>query len=183
MAIHPETTVTTERVYTGKVVTLRKDTVRTGNGGTAIREIVEHAPVVVMVPVTADGEILLIRQFRKPVERVLFEVPAGLIEPGESIETAARREMVEETGYEPATMELLTSIYPSPGMTDELMHIFRVSDLQGSGIPTEPDDELETVRMSLSEARSMVTDGRIQDAKTVIGILLLDESITPTGEK
>lgn len=168
-----EETITSETVYDGGLITVRRDTVRVANGKTATREIVEHQPVVVMAPVDADGQLLFVRQYRKPIERVLIEVPAGAIESGESAEDAVRREMREETGYDPKRIEPITTIYPSPGFTDEVMHVFAVYDLEGDGQPSEPLDELQVVRVPVETAREMVRTGQISDAKSVVAVLML----------
>jgi len=170
----PEDTLSSELIYEGRVISVRRDTVRTGTGATATREIVHHAPVVVMAPMTADGDLLLVRQYRKAVERELLELPAGGVEPGESIENAVRREMIEETGYDPGSITPMTTIYPTPGISDESMHLFRVADLKGDGQATEPADEILCRRVTLTDAVRMVMSGEIVDAKTIIGVLMLE---------
>ena len=171
--IQVEETIESEMVLEGSFIRVRRDVVRTGRGRTATREIVLHPPVVVMLSLDHDGNVLLVRQYRKAIEQETLELPAGGIEEDEAVEDAVRREMVEETGYEPGRIDPLAMIYPSAGMSDELMHIFVVSDLQGDGVPSEPADELEVVRVPFAEACGMVLDGVIKDAKSVAGILML----------
>jgi ADP-ribose pyrophosphatase len=172
--IQAEETINSEIVFEGKVVSLERATVTTGTGATATLEIVRHVPVVVMAPLDADGNLIMVQQYRKPIEQVLLELPAGGVEKGETLEQAARREMREETGYEPAELSILTTIFPTPGISDETMHLFLARDLTGDGHATEPDDELQTVRLSVPEALEMVRDGRIADAKSAVGILMLE---------
>jgi ADP-ribose pyrophosphatase len=172
--IAPEETVRSEVVYRGRLITVRRDTVRLRSGKTGEREIVEHAPVVAMIPLDEDGKLLMVRQYRKAVEQVLLELPAGSIEEGETPEDAVRREMVEETGYEPRIIRLVTDLYPSPGISDEVMHMYLVSDMTGEGHPTEPADEIEVERVDVTQAAEMVRHGLITDAKSKVGILMLE---------
>jgi ADP-ribose pyrophosphatase len=171
--IHPERTLSTETCFKGSLITVRRDIVRLPNGKITKREIVEHPPVVAMLALDAAGQMLLVRQYRKPIERVLLEIPAGGVEPGEVTEDAVRREMREETGYEPGQIERLATIYPSPGYTNEVMYLYVVSNLHGDGKPTEPRDEIQVVRVPVDEAYQMVRNGDIVDAKSVVGILML----------
>jgi len=171
--IVPEETIHSESIYRGRIIQVRVDTVQTPAGSTT-REIVEHAPVVAMVALDADGNLLLVRQYRKAVEDVLLEIPAGGIEPGESREDAVRREMVEETGLEPRHIEPLCTLYPSPGMSDEVMYVYLVTDLVGDGIPTEATDQLSVMRVARAEALALIHTGRIVDAKSVAGVLMLE---------
>lgn len=177
-----ETTQKSEMVYDGSWIKVRMDTVITGTGQTATREIVVHPEVVVMIPLTAEGDVLMVRQYRKAVERELLELPAGTMEPGEAPEHAARREMREETGYDPHKVEHVADIYPSPGTSSEVIHMFLVTDLQGDGVPSEPADELQSERFSRSQARDLVLDGTIVDAKSVAGILMLESASIHNGK-
>ncbi len=172
--IHPEETVRSETVYRGHLITVRRDDVRLASGKTAEREIVEHPPVVAMIPLDEDGKLLLVRQYRKAVEQVLLELPAGSVEDGETPEEAVKREMIEETGYEPQIIRLVTDLYPSPGISTEIMHMYFVSDLKGDGQATEPADEIEVERVDVSRAADMVRHGLITDAKSMVGILMLE---------
>ena len=169
--IEPESTVSSETVYAGKLIDVRKDTVRLPNGKTTEREIVVHPDVIGLVPVLPDGRVVLVRQFRKSADRALLEIPAGGIDEGETPEEAARREMVEETGYRIGALERLSGFFTSPGYTDEYMHLFVATDLE-PGKPTEETDEIEVVLMSLDEALSRLTRGEMDDAKTQLGLLM-----------
>jgi ADP-ribose pyrophosphatase len=167
-----EPTLESETVYEGSWIRVRRDRVRMSGGREGTREIVEHPPVVVLVPVDTNSDILMVRQYRKAIERELIELPAGGIEDGESVEEAANRELVEETGYTAKSIERMGTIYPTPGISDETMHLLLMSDLTGDGHPTEPEDELECRAYSLDEAVGMVKRGELMDAKTVAGLLL-----------
>ncbi|HEV3310258.1 MAG TPA: NUDIX hydrolase [Chloroflexota bacterium] len=174
--IQPEVTVATEVAYSGSYISVRRDTVRTGSGVVATREIVLHPPVVVMVPLNGNGDLVMVRQYRKAVERELLELPAGGIDEGESAEDAVRREMIEETGLVVGSLKLLGTIFSTPGMSDEVMHIYRVWDLTGDGVPTEPADEIAMEVISRGDALKMAMDGRICDAKSIVGIAMLESA-------
>lgn len=169
--IQVEEILQSETVYEGKLIDLRKDTVRLPNGKTAAREVVVHPEVIAVLPVLGDGRLVLVRQYREAVGRVLLEVPAGGIDGDETPEEAVRREMVEETGYHVGSMEQITSFYTSPGFTTELMHLFVARDLQ-PGTPTEENDEIEVVLLSLEEAMEQVTGGQMADAKSILALAL-----------
>ncbi len=171
--IGAEVTVASEMVYQGSLIDVRRETVRVGEGRTAVREIVQHPPVVAMLPLDARENLLLVRQYRKAIEQVTLEIPAGGIDEGEDAEAAVRREMVEETGFLPGQLEKMATIYPSPGFSDEIMHLFLVQELEGDGRQTEPLDEIETTWVSMGEATEMIRVGEIVDAKSVAGILML----------
>ena len=167
--IQPEVTVASHVAFDGRLITVRKETVRLPDGRTAERDIVVHPDVVAVLPILADGRVVLVRQYRKAVERTLLEIPAGGVESGEGAEDAVRREMTEETGYRVGSMELLTSFYTSPGFTTELMHLYRAWDL-APGTPTEATDQIEVVLLPLQEARAQIGN-EIQDAKTILALL------------
>jgi ADP-ribose pyrophosphatase len=169
--IEPEPTVSSETAFSGKLIEVRKDTVRLPNGKTTTREIVVHAEVIAVLPVLDDGRLVMVRQFRKAAERVLLELPAGGIDQGESAEDAVRREMEEETGYRVGSLRHLASFFTSPGFTTELMHLYEATDLQ-PGEPTEETDQIEVVPLRAEEALQRLGSGELADAKTILGLLL-----------
>ena len=168
-SIEPELTVRTETVFSGRLIEVRKVTVHLPNGTTTDREIVVHPEVVAVLPLLDDGRIVLVRQFRKAAERVLLEVPAGGIDDGETPEDAARREMVEETGYRVGSVKKLSSFYTSPGFTTELMHLFEARGLQ-PGEATEETDQMEVVLMTPEAALERVESEDVADAKTLLAL-------------
>ncbi|MGI8825616.1 MAG: NUDIX hydrolase [Chloroflexota bacterium] len=166
-----ERTQSSETVFDGRLIDVRRDTVRLPNGMTAEREIVVHPNVIGVVPELPDGRIVLVRQFRKSAERILLEIPAGGIDEGETPEQAVAREMAEETGYRVGSVESLGSFYTSPGYSTEFMYLFTATDLE-SGPPTEDTDEIEVVELPLADALSRLPDREMADAKTQIALLL-----------
>lgn len=167
--IQPEPTVHTETVFTGRLIDVRKDTVRLPNGTTTNREIVVHPEVIAVLPLLDDGRIVMVRQFRKAAEKVLLEVPAGGVDDGETPEDAVRREMVEETGYRVGSIKKLSSFYTSPGFTTELMHLYEARGLL-PGKATEETDQIEVVLMTPEEALERVESDEIADAKTLLAL-------------
>ncbi len=167
-----ERVIYSERVYEGRVVNLRVDTVRLPNGKTSRREIVEHRGAVAIVPLLDDKTVLMIRQFRLAVNEVLIEVPAGTLEPAEPPEVCAARELEEETGYRASTLRQLFSQYLAPGYSQEILHVFLAEGLEKTAQRTEEDENVEVVPVPLSRAVDMVLSGEIRDAKTIAALLV-----------
>ena len=137
------------------------------DGRVATREIVRHGPAVAVIARRRDGEFVFIRQFRKAMERICFEVMAGNVDPGEASEAAAVRELKEETGYEPDSIRFLSSIYPSMGYCDERIDIFYADVHEPGETDFDHDEEIETVLLTEEEMDKMVGAGEVQDAKTL----------------
>ena len=167
-----EKTVSSETIYKGAILNLRRDKVIVSGGGYSYREIVEHSGGPVAVALTDDGSVVLVKQFRKPVEKVMTELPAGKIEKGEDPAETMKRELKEETGYSASKWKLMAEFNPSVGYTDETLYIYLATGLV-SGKP-QPDEHeaLEVEEIPLEEAMQMVIDGRITDGKTMVGLLL-----------
>lgn len=164
-----------ERLFDGKVFDVDRDRVRMPNGREVVVDVVRHPRSVVLLPVPEPGHIVLIRQYRYAVNRWLWELPAGSVDPGEEPEAAARRECHEEIGQVPDTIVRLAALYPTPGYCDEEMVFFRVSGLATSDEPAEvdEDEDIEARTFELREARDMVRRGEIVDMKTVVGLTLI----------
>jgi len=165
-----------DRIYEGRVFAVEVGRLAFPYGSTHEVEVVRHRPSVVLVPLLDDGRIVLIRQYRPSVARMLWELPAGSVDPDEPIEEAARRECAEETKLVPALVERLAALYPAPGFCDEQLVFFRVSGLQPQG-PDSPyhadeDEDIETRICTVAEARAMVVSGEIVDLKTAYGLSL-----------
>jgi ADP-ribose pyrophosphatase len=166
------------RVYTGRVVRLDVDTVRFPDGSTGELEIIRHPGAAAIVPCASDPgaedpTILLIRQFRYAAGGPLWEIPAGTLEPGEDPETCARRELLEETGVAATRIERLTSIWTTPGFTDEVIHLFLATGLETKTPSREHDEFIEVVPQPLSRVLTRVRDGEVRDAKTIVAILYM----------
>lgn len=167
--------MSTRRVYTGRVVSLDVDTVRFPNGVTGDLEMIRHSGASAVVPVLeVSGEparVLLIRQYRYAANGFLYEIPAGRLDSGETPENCARRELKEETGYSAGRMVGLTSIYTTPGFTNEIIHLFIAEELTPGRSALEDDEILELKAVPMSEALEMIRTGRIQDGKTISALL------------
>lgn len=170
-----EKTINTTSIYEGKVVDLRVDEVSLPDGRTAKRELIKHPGAVAVIPITKDNKIVLVEQFRKPLEKSLVEIPAGKVEIGEAPEVTARRELEEETGYTTNELSFVTSFYTSPGFADELMHIYITDELEKMDTQPESDEDefVEVLELTLEEAKELVEQERIHDAKTNYAILYL----------
>jgi len=168
--------LTQEAAFRGQLVKVRVDTVALPNGETAQREIVEHPGAVAVVPITADGRILLVRQFRYPINQFTLELPAGKLELGEKPEETCLRELAEETGFTASNLERLTEFVVTPGYSTERITLFKATGLASSPAPRDPDEFIESVEVTVEEALAMVRDGRIVDAKTIIGLLWLERN-------
>lgn len=167
--------LTQESVYRGKMLKIRVDTVALPNGEIAQREIVEHPGAVAMIPLTNDGKVVLVRQFRYPIGRVTLEIPAGKLEWGEEPEVTCARELAEETGLQAATLERLTEVIPTPGYSNEKIALFKATGLTKIEALSEADEFIDIVELPLLEAIAMAKKGEIQDAKTVIALLWLSQ--------
>ena len=172
-----EKTISSDRIYTGKVISLKVDTVEVDNKGYKKREIVEHPGAVAIVAITEDNKVVLVKQFRKPIEQVIWELPAGKLEIGESPKECAIRELKEETGYSAKNLKLLHKFFTSAGFSNQKIYIFLATGLT-KGEPDFDDDEfIEKYEIDINEAQNMVIKNEIEDAKTSIGILLAKELI------
>jgi ADP-ribose pyrophosphatase len=170
-------TVSSRPVYKGRIVDLSVDTVRFPDGSTGELEMIRHSGASAVLPFLSDPagndpQILLIRQYRYAADGPLLEVPAGRPDvAGEPWEDVARRELREETGLTAGELTHLTTIYTTPGFTDERIHLFLASNLEAGKQSLDRDEFLETVTLNLSDALEMIRDGEITDAKTICTIL------------
>ena len=160
-----------EEVFIGRAVSLRIDTIEKKSGEVTTREIVEHADCIAVVAVDDEGRIVLVKQFRRPVNKILLEIPAGGVEDGEDPKECVRRELQEEIGYTPGKLQSLGGFYAAPGYCTEYLHLFLATQLTESRLTAEDTDEIEVVRISVSEARVMIDSGQICDAKSIAGLL------------
>jgi ADP-ribose pyrophosphatase len=166
------------RIYTGRVVRLDLDTVRFPDGSTGQLELIRHPGAAAIVPCAsdpagADPTILLIRQYRYATGGPLWEIPAGTLDAGEDPEACARRELLEETGVTARRLERLTSIWTTPGFTNEVIHLYLATGLTTGEPSRERDEFIEVVPQPLSRVLALIRDGEIRDAKTVVAILYM----------
>ncbi|MCB9875891.1 MAG: NUDIX hydrolase [Planctomycetaceae bacterium] len=147
---------------------------RTPDGQVRTRAVVRHPGAVTIIPMVDEDHVCLIQNFRVSVNQTLIELPAGTLEPPEPPEQAAHRELIEETGYKAGVMRELHGFYLSPGILDERMHLYVATDLVAVGASREPGEEIENLVVSWQEAMQLVESRKIQDAKTISGLLLYD---------
>ncbi len=161
-------------VYKGRVVHLVIEDVELPNGNRVPLEIIHHPGAAAVVPFTAAGEVLLVRQYRHAAGGYLLEVPAGKLDPGEAPEACALRETEEEVGYAPGHLTRLGAIYTTPGFTDEVIHLYAAHDLVPGTANLGPDEVLSVVQLPLAEALARIRRGEIQDAKTICALMMAD---------
>lgn len=155
---------------------------RLPNGRETTREIAEHSPSVCIVPIDDRGNVVLVRQFRKPVERDLLEVPAGGIEEGEVSDEAVQRELQEEIGYTAGKLRYLSSFWLAPGWCTENMHAYLATDLTPSSLQADDDEFISVVRVPLTDAMKLISEGQVQDAKSIAALLLALRVLQDDGE-
>jgi ADP-ribose pyrophosphatase len=170
------TLVSTERLYSGRIVNLDRDTVRFPDGSTGELEMLRHPGASAVVPFlddpgAADPRVLLLRQFRHAADGYIWEIPAGRLDPGEAPEACARRELEEETGMRAKRLDRLTTIYTTPGFTDERIHLFLACELDQGDHRREADEFMELHVRRWSEVREMIQRGEIGDGKTLVALL------------
>jgi ADP-ribose pyrophosphatase len=162
----------THRIFSGRVVTLDVDEVLEPGSLTVTREVVRHAGSVAVLPVHDDGRVVLVRQYRYPVDAEIWEVPAGRLDSGEQPRDAAKRELEEETGLRAGSLTPFSVYYTSPGFCDEVMHLFRATELiQGPARP-EADERIACATLTLEDAVARMRSGEIREAKTLLALLL-----------
>ncbi len=167
-----------ERVYDGRVVKLDLDTVEAPDGSELRLEMVRHPGAAAVVPLLSepgspDPAVLMIKQYRYAAGGTIWEIPAGVLEPNESPADCARRELLEEVGATAREITHLTTIFTTPGFTDEKIHLFMATGLQVTDTNHEPDEFIEVAPLAISRALEMIRDGEIIDAKSIAGLLFV----------
>lgn len=170
------TLIATERRYQGRIIHLDVDTVGFPDGSTGQLEMIRHPGASAVVPflddpAAPDPRVLLIRQFRHAAESFIWEIPAGRLDPGETPEDCARRELAEETGRRAGRLARLTTIYTTPGFTDERIHLFLAEQLEEGNHRREADEFMEVHEVAWSDVLSMMERGEVQDAKTLVALM------------
>jgi len=164
-----EKTMKTEKIYEGKILNLRIDMVELPDKKYSKREIVEHPGAVAIAALTDDNEIILVKQYRKAVEKELVEIPGGKVEISEEPREAAVRELKEETGFSADKMEYICEFYTSPGFTNEKLYLFLATGLKAGESHPENDEYIDVLKFKLDNLVDMVWKGQILDSKTIIG--------------
>ena len=169
-----EKKISSEAIFDGVLLHVKRDTVKLPNGKEATREWIKHPGASSVIPLLPDGRIILVRQYRYPIDAVTLEVPAGKLDaPDEDPLVCAERELSEETGYTAEHIPKLTTIATTVGFSNEKIHLYAAEGLTPGKQHTDEDEFINVVKVPLAEAVAMATDGRIVDAKSVISILML----------
>jgi ADP-ribose pyrophosphatase len=171
-------------IFQGRVFTLRIETIPLPKGGELQAEIIRHPGSVVIIPITAQDEIILVRQYRPAIGRWAWELPAGSLKPGEDVERAARRECHEETAQVPSHLERLGSFFPTPGYCDEEMTFFKATGLRPPGPGDEEahqdeDEDIEVRPFGRDQLQRMIVSGAVIDLKTIAGLSLISREMSP----
>jgi len=166
-----EKTISSRYVFKGRIFNVRIDAVRNAAGHETTREIIEHPNVIVAIPIDANGDILMVRQYRKAIEKELLELPAGGIDPGEDPETAVKRELQEEIGYSPDQVELMGGFYSSPGFCSEYLYLYLAKNLRPSQLQAEDTPGIKVVRIQPDRIPGLIESGELCDSKSIAGLL------------
>ena len=169
----PVRVLKSREIYKGRVIQVKVDSIIEPGGVRALREVVHHAGSVVILAHAGDGRIVLVRQYRYPAREFLWELIAGGLEPGEKPLAAARRELLEETGYRARKCRLLFDFFPSPGILTEKMFLVEATELTRSIAHPDPDERIEVGHFTPVQLMKMIKSGRIRDAKTLVGLMWL----------
>ena len=170
-----EKTSSSEIVFQGKLLDVRRDIVILPNGANGIREWIKHPGAVCCIPILPNGKIALIRQYRYSVRKMMIELPAGKLDKNETPEDCAIRELEEEIGYKANKITFLTNIHPAIGFADEKMWIYFAEDLEKTNQKLDSDEFIEIIPTKLEDALKMVWNGSITDVKTMIGLIWADK--------
>lgn len=168
-----EKTINTTTIYEGKIINVYVKDVRLPNGKESKREVVDHPGAVAVIAKTEDDKYLFVRQFRKPLEKTIVEIPAGKLEKNEDPKETAKRELFEETGYIADALEYIISFYTSPGFANEIIHLYEASNLKEGKPHTDEDEFVDVLKLSLEEAKELIKKKEIIDAKTLYAIQYL----------
>jgi ADP-ribose pyrophosphatase len=172
-----EKTLSEKHIYSGKIINVDSLEVLLPDGKKATRDIITHPGASVVVPISDNDEVYMVRQFRKPIEQETLEVPAGKLDPGEEPIDCAKRELTEETGLTAKKVKHLISVYSTPGFSNEILHIYAAMDLTEGEAHADEDEFISSERIPVKKLVDMVLNHEITDSKTVIGVLLADKIV------
>jgi ADP-ribose pyrophosphatase len=168
-----EKTIGEKEIYSGRIIDVVIEEVVLPNGKKSKREIVKHPGAVAVIAITKEKKLVLVKQFRKPLNRTIVEIPAGKLEKGEDPLDCAKRELEEETGYKSNKLEHVISFYTSPGFADEIIHLYFTSELEIGNVDTDEDEFVELMEVTLEEAEELIRRREIYDAKTTYAVQFL----------
>ena len=166
-----EEILSTEDIFNGRVVHLKVHRVKLPDGNESIREIIYHQGAAAIVAIDDEQQLLLVKQFRLGAGQVTYEIPAGLLEPGEDPQQAISRELREETGYRPLNVEAIGGIYVAPGYTTEYIHLYYASAYEYAPLEQDEDEFVEAIRIPFAQALAMIDSGEIIEAKSIVALL------------
>lgn len=169
-----ETFISSKVAFAGRLLKVNIDTVTLPNGRETTRELIHHPGAVAVVPILDDGSMVFVKQYRYPLGTVLYEIPAGKLDPDEDPDVCARRELSEETGYSAREWQKLTSIVTTPGFTDEVIHLYAAHGLEKHVQHTDEDEFIDVVALTPQQVKQMVLEGTIYDSKTLSALCLLE---------
>jgi ADP-ribose pyrophosphatase len=176
----PYTVLSTEVVFRGKVFVIRRDQVRHDGGEVVAFDVVDHPGAVTLIPMTSDGHLIFVKQYRHPAGERLLELPAGTLGLGEDPRACAERESREEIGLRPGRLTQLGAVFLAPGYSSELNHLFLATELVPDPLPQDPDESIEVVPLDSASLMNELASGRIRDAKTLAGLLLARPHLGPS---
>jgi ADP-ribose pyrophosphatase len=166
-----EKTISKEEVYQGSIIRVERQTVELPDGRKASRDIIRNAGASAVVPITEDRCIIMVTQFRKPIETTSLEIPAGKLDEGEDPLHCAARELEEETGYKAEKIEKILTLHPAPAFADEMLHIYKATGLTPGTSRPDEDEFITAQKYRIEDVLKMIEDGTIKDAKTIAGVL------------
>ncbi|MDL2280878.1 NUDIX hydrolase [Selenomonadales bacterium OttesenSCG-928-I06] len=167
-----EKTIHSTRVYNGNIIHVKLETVILPNGKQALREIVDHKGAVAIVPITNEGNVVLVRQYRQAARKILIEIPAGKLSPKEDPNECAKRELLEETGFTAKELYKVSSVFTTPGFSNELIHIYIAKGLTMEKQQPDEDEFLDVEIYTPEEIKALIKDNTICDGKTILGLAL-----------
>ncbi|WP_240377641.1 NUDIX hydrolase [Bacillus piscicola] len=165
-----EETIHKETLYEGKIVDLHVHDVKLPNGSQSKREIITHPGAVAIIAITLENKLVMVKQFRKALEKEIIEIPAGKLEKGEKPAETAKRELAEETGYIADELDKVLSFYTSPGFSDEIVYLYETAVSEKGGTATDEDEFVEVMEVTVAEAEKMIDNEEIHDAKTIFAV-------------
>jgi ADP-ribose pyrophosphatase len=168
-----EKTLKTRKIFSGRIINLKEVIVKLPDGKTSKRELISHPGAAAIIPILPGNKVIFVKQYRKAIEKILLEIPAGTLEKNEKPINCAKRELIEETGFKAKKIKKILDFYPAPGYTSERIHIFTATGLSHVGSNTEPDEFIKTEILTKKQIKKLYKEGKIVDSKTLIGLSAL----------